>query len=359
MATILLHNQSIKFAFFTHPLRALRLSLIFFLLPVSVSMAGDGNDEIQRTLDFAGYSWTVRTGSGGPGPNNWSNSAESVWLDDKGYLHMKIRKVNNSWYCSEIYTNHYTQYGKHKFVVEGDIDNPDQNTVLGLFTYADDTHEIDIEFSHWGNLNYSELASYTIQPYAVSGNSYPFEVQIDSMVSTHLFDWQENFIAFTSYQGEKNTPANLLKNWVYTGAYIPKDTDQLRTHINFWLFQGKAPVDTSNLEVIIRHVEQPQPLGTGIDNGKSIKNKSFYLNQNYPNPFNSGTIISWQLAVGSNVELSVYNLSGAKVTTLVSEKMAAGHHSYNFAGNNLASGIYYYQLIAGDLRDVRKMILLQ
>ncbi len=65
------------------------------------------------------------------------------------------------------------------------------------------------------------------------------------------------------------------------------------------------------------------------------------------------------MAVGSNVELSIYNLSGAKVTTLVSEKMGAGHHSYNFTGNNLASGIYYYQLMAGEMRDVRKMILLQ
>jgi len=332
---------------------------ILLLLLISFSLVGEGEDEIQRTLDFAGYTWNVRAGTGGPGPNYWSNSTESVWLDDQGHLHMKIRKINNTWYCSEVYTTHYTQYGKHKFVVEGDIDNPDRNTVLGLFTYADDTHEIDIEFSHWGNLNYTELASYTIQPYTTTGNSYPFEVQIDSMVSTHLFDWQKNFIAFTSYQGEKNTPSNLLKNWVYTGASIPKDTDQLRTHINFWLFQGKAPIDTSNLEVIIRHVEQPQPLGTGIDDVKSLKNKSFHLEQNYPNPFNSSTVINWQLAVGNEVNLSIYNLSGERVKTLVSGSMAAGNHSYNFSGNNLASGIYYYQLIAGEMRDVRKMILLQ
>jgi len=330
--------------------------ILLLVIPV---IAGDGNDEIQRTLDFAGVNWTVRTGYGGPGPNYWSNSSESVWLDDKGYLHLKIRKINQTWYCAEVYTNHFTQYGMHKFVVEGDIDNPDKSTVLGLFTYADDTHEIDIEFSHWGDLGYTKIASYTIQPYTLSGNSYPFEVKIDSLVSTHLFDWQQNFIAFTSYQGQKNTPSTLLKNWVYTGASIPKDTDRLRTHINFWLFQGKAPVDTSNLEVIIRHLDQPKPLGTSIETLPESKIKSFRLQQNYPNPFNPRTMINYQLPMTNEVELSIYNLLGQKVVTLVSEKQKAGYHQVEWDAGQMASGVYYYLINAGEFQDVRKMMLLR
>ena len=95
--------------------------------------------------------------------------------------------------------------------------------------------------------------------------------------------------------------------------------------------------------------------------------KNSVLYQNYPNPFNSSTVISWQLAVGSDVELSVYNSLGEKVATLVLERMSPGNHTYIFEGRNLASGIYYYQLVAGDpstcsgsrFREVKKMILLK
>jgi hypothetical protein len=86
---------------------------------------------------------------------------------------------------------------------------------------------------------------------------------------------------------------------------------------------------------------------------------SHQLNQNYPNPFNPHTVITWQLAVGGRVELSVYNLRGQKVVTLVSKRMNPGNHSYTFDGTSLASGVYYYQLITGDFREVKKMILLR
>jgi hypothetical protein len=91
----------------------------------------------------------------------------------------------------------------------------------------------------------------------------------------------------------------------------------------------------------------------------SASPKNFTLNQNYPNPFNPSTIINWQLAVGSMVELSVYNVLGEKVATVISERMNPGNHFYQFDGKNLASGVYYYQLVAGDYQEVKKMILLK
>ena len=50
---------------------------------------------------------------------------------------------------------------------------------------------------------------------------------------------------------------------------------------------------------------------------------------------------------------------GKEVATLVSKKLNQGNHSYQFDGKNLASGVYYYQLVAGDYREVKKMILLR
>jgi hypothetical protein len=86
---------------------------------------------------------------------------------------------------------------------------------------------------------------------------------------------------------------------------------------------------------------------------------SYQLYQNYPNPFNPETVISWQLAVDSQVELAVYNLLGEKVAVLVSKRMNRGNHSYTFSAKNLASGVYYYQLVTDNFRAVKKMILLR
>jgi hypothetical protein len=87
--------------------------------------------------------------------------------------------------------------------------------------------------------------------------------------------------------------------------------------------------------------------------------KEFSLSQNYPNPFNPTTIISWQLAVGSFVTLKVYDVLGREVKILVNEFQETGTHSINFDATKLASGIYFYQLKAGNFVSTKKMILLK
>jgi flagellar hook assembly protein FlgD len=59
------------------------------------------------------------------------------------------------------------------------------------------------------------------------------------------------------------------------------------------------------------------------------------------------------------VELSIYNLLGQKVVTLVSEKQRAGYHQVEWDASGFASGIYYYKVEAGEYQDVKKMILLR
>jgi photosystem II stability/assembly factor-like uncharacterized protein len=83
------------------------------------------------------------------------------------------------------------------------------------------------------------------------------------------------------------------------------------------------------------------------------------LYQNYPNPFNPSTTIEFTLPKSEYVDLKVYNILGKEVSTLVSKKLNQGNHIYTFDGKSLASGIYYYQLTAGDYREVKKMILLK
>jgi photosystem II stability/assembly factor-like uncharacterized protein len=92
---------------------------------------------------------------------------------------------------------------------------------------------------------------------------------------------------------------------------------------------------------------------------KTKQPNQVYLAQNYPNPFNPSTTIQFQIPNSEFTTLKVYDILGKEVSTLVSKKLNQGNHSYIFDGKNLASGIYYYQLTAGDYREVKKMILLR
>jgi hypothetical protein len=85
----------------------------------------------------------------------------------------------------------------------------------------------------------------------------------------------------------------------------------------------------------------------------------FAMQQNYPNPFNPNTVINYQLPMISDVELSVYNLLGQKVATLVNDKKQAGYHQVEWNASGFASGIFYYRIQTGEFQDVKKMILIK
>ena len=93
----------------------------------------------------------------------------------------------------------------------------------------------------------------------------------------------------------------------------------------------------------------------------------YKLMQNYPNPFNSSTVISWQLPIRNQVILKVYDILGNEIETLVNELKETGRHEIEFNANNLASGVYFYQLKANDPEsssgqgfvETKKMILLR
>jgi hypothetical protein len=85
----------------------------------------------------------------------------------------------------------------------------------------------------------------------------------------------------------------------------------------------------------------------------------FTLYQNYPNPFNPITTISWQMPEAGLVNLKIYDVLGREVTTLVNEEVSAGKHESVFNANRFSSGVYFYQLKAGEFMSVKKMILLK
>ena len=86
---------------------------------------------------------------------------------------------------------------------------------------------------------------------------------------------------------------------------------------------------------------------------------TFELKQNYPNPFNPSTQISFSLAQNGLVTLSVFNLIGQEVKTLINRNMEAGSHSITFDASGLPTGVYIYKLTAPGFTQTKKMILLR
>lgn len=86
---------------------------------------------------------------------------------------------------------------------------------------------------------------------------------------------------------------------------------------------------------------------------------AYSLSQNYPNPFNPTTTIEFQLKSAGKVSLKVYDMLGKEVASLTNQERAAGIHRLNFDASSLASGIYFYKLIANEFVATKKMIIMK
>jgi hypothetical protein len=85
----------------------------------------------------------------------------------------------------------------------------------------------------------------------------------------------------------------------------------------------------------------------------------YHLEQNYPNPFNPYTKITFTIPQLSFVTIKIYDVLGNEITTLVNEEKPAGSYDFEFDAAGLTSGIYFYQLQAGDYIETKKMVLMK
>ncbi|MGB3017828.1 MAG: T9SS type A sorting domain-containing protein [Ignavibacteria bacterium] len=97
-------------------------------------------------------------------------------------------------------------------------------------------------------------------------------------------------------------------------------------------------------------------IGTEENSGPT---EDYRLYQNFPNPFNPATIISYKLNNDGYVSLSVYNLVGQEVATLVNEFQKAGVYSKQFDASNLSAGVYLYKIQVNGYTSVKRMTLIK
>jgi hypothetical protein len=163
---------------------------------------------------------------------------------------------------------------------------------------------------------------------------------------------------------EKFTPDSPLRDWRYPSIaeVIPVIEDNLVPHI---VMQGDSiPGSTVNSEgmpvgVTAQYYHfSTEILVVGVNGSDSIVDE-FKLEQNYPNPFNPTTKINYQISETELVSLKVYDILGNEVAILVNEEKPSGIYEIDFNADGLTSGVYFYQLKAGNILQTKKMILLR
>ena len=197
-----------------------------------------------KTIDFSGYSWQVKNGYGGPGPNNWDNSAEAVFVDSDG-LHLTVGVHEGKWYSSEVYLPQSLGYGTYEFEIASDVSLVDTNLVGAVFLYEDDTHEIDVEFSRWAGEVGNKNVQFVMQPFDVAGNMKRFMLNSGSGVMQKII-WEPKRVLFELVQN-----GLVMQQWGYTGQnnFVP---GKEKVHINFWQYKGMAPSDLLKKEFIVK-----------------------------------------------------------------------------------------------------------
>ena len=163
------------------------------------------------------------------------------------------------------------------------------------------------------------------------------------------------------FQGEL-TFSWITENNVALDLDVPVLIDGTHKIVNMYGGRGKISaslpyeldVDPDNLILM----DEPIFVSSNKPSGSQLVTE-YRLYQNFPNPFNPITSIYYQLPVTSFIDLSIYNLLGQKITTLVSEEQNAGYHQVEWNAGDLAGGIYIYRINAGTFQDVKKMVLLK
>ena len=101
-----------------------------------------------------------------------------------------------------------------------------------------------------------------------------------------------------------------------------------------------------------------RPAGLGISDDAPIASR-YELGQNYPNPFNPTTHIRFNIPETANAKLTVFNVMGEEVATLVNGVMQAGGHTVSWNAASMPTGVYFYQLESGNFSQTKKLLLVK
>lgn len=161
---------------------------------------------------------------------------------------------------------------------------------------------------------------------------------------------------------------------LYKFRTLPSSTDSVnaiglyKTNFNVATFgvdieslrrAGDSPAGESANRMIRAAWAYVNQVLVGVEENGNLLPVQYSLSQNYPNPFNPVTKINFALPKQGLVTLKIYDVLGREVRTVVNEVKAAGYHTVEFNGSNIASGVYFYRLESNGFSDIKKMMLIK
>jgi len=253
---------------------------------------------------------------------------------------------------------------------------------LDATSYDDDVvgYDTDNNFGYVYDNDGNPISTYIGLALLSEGNIGFFAMNntghINPIISWDGFSDEEKWTALTSGLNYSSTIPSDISALISDGPHNLDPNSKIE--VDFVVVAGDNLSDLRDnvQEARIKYQEIP----TDVSEDNFILN-SFGLEQNYPNPFNPSTTIKYSIPSSSvmlnsiqhlnneipapgqndniNVKLSVYDILGREVVTIVNKNKKAGNYQVSFDGSKHPSGVYYYRLIVGSLLQTKKMILLK
>lgn len=177
------------------------------------------------------------------------------------------------------------------------------------------------------------------------------------IVADTLYGLEEVAFITSGDKGETWSDPIVLSRENYDAGYVSIANNIRNSGVDILWRESASPfIDDGDTTAVLQNTIA---LLTDLDeNGIQIVN-NFELQQNYPNPFNPETLISFSIPKSEFVNLSVYNLLGEELIELVNEFKVAGNHKISFNASDLSTGMYIYQIKAGEFSAAKKMMLIK
>jgi hypothetical protein len=207
---------------------------------------------VLKKLDFSGYEWLVRQTPGNPAGTPNQYEAANAWVDQRGYLHLRIRKTPAGWTSAEVSLSRSLGYGLYRFVVS-DISHFEPPVVLTISTWdaSGPDQEMDIEISRWGELA-GKNAQYVVQPYYVAANVVRFLLPPGRL--SYSFNWAPGRVTFRTVRGsEAAAKPDVVAAHVFTSGVPSLGGETVR--IELYNFDNRRVRLQHGVEVIIENFE--------------------------------------------------------------------------------------------------------
>lgn len=182
--------------------------LFIFSVLLTPSIAAADTHPVNNHLSWSGINWYV---------NDASES--NTWVDSSGNLHMQLQKIGDKWYGATLESPYTVKYGKFTWVASSPSLNLERGTSIGLMTYADDYHEIDIEINQWPGCDehlylVNQPGSVEDHPDNVNYGILSDNPHLNDKNIEYSIDWKPTSILISAIAND----GTIISIWDYTNA---------------------------------------------------------------------------------------------------------------------------------------------